>query len=499
MSIVRKRKNDALISFDFFDFDRLNARFRKISKFTNLKKFINFSNVKQWTSNEQKTIVRQIISMITSLLIKKWSYVLKFSRVLINFVLMTQYRFHDENTLFYLDHVFSRINTFKNEFKHLRSSNKNIENDHFNFLKFHVMSHYSEFIRKYETADEYDTSHDEIKHKYMFKKYYERINKRNFFQEQLLWHNKRRVNVLTLKNNLLYDELVREREHSSLKIMIEIKIIRSSRDYLDLIELNMYDDIQKTNESWNFVKNFRQWCLINDLAKWMNMSELISALTIFIKKQRRTTNDMQKMKEIDKYRRESNSSWVKNLYVNFHDFLTCWIRNEQDSSNIKNLIEEKIRCKSNWQNKFDHWRRNYVWMQKQTSLNALNDKLIKQIQIIMTIEDLRKIINQIKSNIYFEILLNLMRSRNKDISNEIFDMIELQFWSKKIFKNSRKFDVKRFFDMSSILRSAHVISNERNEYYVNNYIDWNTYNIAYDNDFMRKDKVKINVYKKSLE
>ncbi len=304
------------------------------------------------------------------------------------------------------------------------------------------------------------------------------------------------MNVLTLKNNLLYDEFVRERKHSSLKIMIEIKIIRSFRDYLDLIELNMYDDIQKTNEFWNSVKNSRQWCLINDLAKWMNMSKLISALTVFIKKKRRTTNDMQKMRKIDKYRRESNSSWVKNLYVNLHDFLTCWIRNEQDSSNMKNLIEEKIRCKSNWQNKFDHWRRNYVWMQKQTSFDALNDKLIKQIQVIMTIENSKKVINQTKSNIYFEVLLNLMRSRNKDISNEIFDMIELQSWSKKIFKNSKRLDVKRFFDMSSILRSAHMISNKRNEYYVNNYIDWDTYNIAYDNDFMRKDKIKINVYKK---
>jgi hypothetical protein len=38
------------------------------------------------------------------------------------------------------------------------------------------------------------------------------------------------------------------------------------------------------------------------------MSKLIFALTIFIKEQRRTTNDMQEMKEIDKYRRESNSS-----------------------------------------------------------------------------------------------------------------------------------------------------------------------------------------------
>ncbi len=145
----------------------------------------------------------------------------------------------------------------------------------------------------------------------------------------------------------MYDEFVRKRKQFSLQIMIEVKIIRSFRDYLDLFELNMYDDTQKTNESWNSIKNSRQWCLISDLAKWMSMSKLIFALTVFIKKQRRTTDDMQEMKEIDKYRRKSNSSWMKNLYVNFHDFLTCWIRNEQNSSNMKNFIEEKVWCKSN--------------------------------------------------------------------------------------------------------------------------------------------------------
>jgi hypothetical protein len=324
MSTARKWKDEALTSSDLFDLDCLDARFRKISKFTNLKRFSNFSNVKQWTSNEQKTIVRQIISMITSLLIKKWSNVLKFFRVLFDFILMTQYRFHDDNILFYLDHALYRINAFKHEFRDLRSQNKNIEEDHFNFLKFHVMSHYSEFIRKYETIDEYDTFHDEIKHKYMLKKYYEKINKRDTFQEQLFWHNKRRVNVLTLKNIFLYNAFIWEREHISLQNIIKIKITRSFRDYLDLIELDVYDNIQKTNEIWNSIKSSRQWCLISDLTKWMSMSNIIFALTIFIRKQHRATNNVQEMSVNDKYRCESNSSWMKNLYVSIHDFLTCW-------------------------------------------------------------------------------------------------------------------------------------------------------------------------------
>ncbi len=63
---------------------------------------------------------------------------------------------------------------------------------------------------------------------------------------------------------------------------------------------------------------------------------------------------------------------------------------------------------------------------KANVIRRINDKLIEQIQVILTIEDSKRVINQTKSNIYIEVLLNLMRSRNKYISNEIFDMIELQ-------------------------------------------------------------------------
>ena len=46
MSIFRKRKNVAKKTSTCFDLNQLNVRFRRISKFTKLKRFQNFSNVK---------------------------------------------------------------------------------------------------------------------------------------------------------------------------------------------------------------------------------------------------------------------------------------------------------------------------------------------------------------------------------------------------------------------------------------------------------------------
>jgi hypothetical protein len=204
MSISRKRKNVLVTTQNLSRLNRLNARFKKISSFTSLRIFIRFFDVKQWTRIEQKIVLRQIILVVTFLLIDKWSHALNFIRALIDFILMTQYRSYDESTLQYLQHAIYRMNVFKSTFVSARSSNRETKKEHFNFFKFHVMTHYAAFIRKYETADEYDIAHDEVKHKYMLKKYYIRINKRDTFLTQLIFHNDRRLKILIMKNVIIY-------------------------------------------------------------------------------------------------------------------------------------------------------------------------------------------------------------------------------------------------------------------------------------------------------
>jgi hypothetical protein len=49
-------------------------------------------------------------------------------------------------------------------------------------------------------------SHDEIKHKYMIKQYYDKTNKRKTFQKQLIQHNKRRMKVFIMKNIMRYEK-----------------------------------------------------------------------------------------------------------------------------------------------------------------------------------------------------------------------------------------------------------------------------------------------------
>jgi hypothetical protein len=173
----------------------------------------------------------------------------------------------------------------------------------------------------------------------------------------------------------------------------------------------------------------KNWCTIKELNVFMNISNLIFVLIVFIKKRRRALNHLMTDSR-NKYRREKDFIWIKKFEICFHDFITCWISKKHNSFESKNLSKKKIRCKLNWQNKFDKWRRDFVWAQKTISnekivSRTIRNRTIDQILCILTIRDSERRNNKNKSQNYNDVLLNIKNSRNKNMSNEINKMIEL--------------------------------------------------------------------------
>ncbi len=56
MSIRRRRREQTIRMIDLSDLDKLNARFRKISSFIDLKIFQKFFEIKQWTKKSKKSL-----------------------------------------------------------------------------------------------------------------------------------------------------------------------------------------------------------------------------------------------------------------------------------------------------------------------------------------------------------------------------------------------------------------------------------------------------------
>ena len=129
------------------------------------------------------------------------------------------------------------------------------------------------------------------------------------------------------------------------------------------------------------------------------------------------------------------------------------------------------------------------------SRSAIKRKLIGQVQVIMTVEDPERWIEKGKPATYAGALLELLWPQSRGI-DKTTGMLELQPWPISMAMNPRMLRAIRFYAMPAILRSVHVVPDDGNGYYVNNYVDWDTYNTVYDDTFLTDGVDKAKRYKR---
>ncbi len=352
------------------------------------------------------------------------------------------------------------------------------------------------FIWRYEDADNFDTSYMKIAHKFLIKDYYDLTNKWENFQMQILHHNTWWINMLTMKDIILHDLIMfRSKIDERMKVMIT----KSSRS-LDLTQLEWDLSEMNSNRWWNWSNNSRFWCITSEIAKMIHIESFLNELSIFIRESWRKKSEI-KSNKYQMNRKEIDFFWINDYFVSVHASIECWRCKDKDSTNSEKLTLKWIRCASAWQRQMLNWRRDYVYVQEYAEndqensdiVKALNDKLMKQLQIIITVRDSLHQDDNEKSVQYSKALIELLKFKNNEVFNALHDMIEVEQWSKNTVKKSWYLEYQRFYNMSTILWSAHLISTESKKFfYVNNYINWDTFNILYEESFLKKRAWKTN-------
>lgn len=478
---------------------KLNYRFHQILSFVSLKLFKDFSKMKQWSDNEQKTIVQQLMTIITFLLIKRVSAALHCAWAIFDFVTLAQYTFHDSDTLRYMQHALYCINKLKAIFRKYWLSDasntdmKEINDWCFNILKLHAMMHYTECIWMYESAQNFDTCYKEATHKFLLKNSFIWINKNDEFKTQLLQNNILHHNMTAML------EVITMLSTNSIVVLdhqLEMQITQSCRN-----KLNLNDYLRFFHE--NTFSHFDTWELntkycrsVNSMTQdiHLDVSDFIDVLTMFVQESRKKWNDVSDFIE-NWRRREINSSWVKDMFILIHSSLICWIHNEKNDQNLEQLIKKTVRCSLNWRFT-DQTRNDYIWISDEAtrSWESYHDDqktlhmMIDYFQLIISIYDHKQLNDKSKCRVYIDALIALHRLKNNEKVNKIHEMFEVKSVSITMTKQSRELHNHCFFEMHDILRSAHIILIEREKhYYVNNFVDWNQYNTIYNSEFMTKD------------
>ena len=469
----------------------LDRRFEMIPPYTGLKVFKKISQVKQWTGVEQKAMIKQYVAVLAPLLMAEHTGELYCIRAIIDFITLAQYRSHSEETLRYMLAALKRIDLLKDVFAPYRPVDKITEAGHFNFPKFHAMTHYPEYIRLYGAADGVDTSHGEAAHKYQIKEYYGRTNKRDTYLDQLVLLNIRRVKVISMEAILAHRLLEKVRKSPSEKLILSHNTRPSKAVPLAKLGIKLSATEALEVKMHRLEKGL--WCRASALADHLHIDGFLEALATFVIQNRARQNGIPLTDE-DLDRRQKVTFNIQDYFTCFHRSLTCWKPNGKVSNDLDKLIPEKVRCSPAWMG--GGGRNDYAWVQEyqvndheDQSQSILNGRLVGQVMMTITVCDPQSFDPQTnRARRYTGALIEVLRPINNGIPHEVHGMIELQKWTVHKARNARKLGGLRFYSMSTILRSAHVVpADKAGVFYINNYIDWDQYNSVYDPDFLVSD------------
>ena len=77
-----------------------------------------------------------------------------------------------------MKHIIYRLENTKITFKHYQPINSKLYQPTFNYPKFHVISHFVQYIENYGSVIKNNTAHKKAAHQYFLKAFYNRTNKK---------------------------------------------------------------------------------------------------------------------------------------------------------------------------------------------------------------------------------------------------------------------------------------------------------------------------------
>lgn len=469
----------------------LDERFAAIPAFPGLKLFHAFSAVTQWTGNEQKAMLRQLLPVIGPLLPKA---AVQFVRAVVDFTLHAQYYSHDSDTLSWMRAALWRLDVLKEAFRPFTKSQNG-----FNIPKFHAISHYPMMIEKFGSADGYDTAMFEAAHSYLIKDWYKRTNKRNGYEQQIFDHNIRAVNVLAMQDliNLHLDTLP---FHDSQDARIPANGVSGALD-LDDLRFPLWKSqergalrtlISSRLKITRFPRSKKRWRCATTVAQCTRLPHFLDALAVYVREERLRHQNV-RSSNIAVNRRDLDSSWVESFLVCMHGSLNCWKAGRSDGSNMDIWTKDPVYCSPNWQQS-GQWRRDAIWVQEyEQTMDAgqpLHGRLPGQVLLIFSILDPHHLTEDGGYRVYTGVFLDVYTLKNQGRSNMGHGMFEAQRHPSSANTVNSSLGYQRVYDLRLVHRSAHLVNigdATNDAFYINSYVDWDQYVSVFDPNFEQKD------------
>lgn len=161
--------------------DELDERFKAMPDYPGLRHFKNgISSVSQWTGAEHKAMEKVFLGLLVGAVDNR---VIQAVRAALDFIYLASLQSHTSHTLSALNQALDDFHLHKDVFIELEAR----QAPHFNIPKLHSMQHYVDLIRRFGSADGFNTESPERLHIDYAKDAYRASNRKDYTIQMTNW------------------------------------------------------------------------------------------------------------------------------------------------------------------------------------------------------------------------------------------------------------------------------------------------------------------------
>ena len=208
-----------------------------------------------------------------------------------------------------MEHTFYRINQTKGAFRDARQTDTMIRAGklgHFNFSKWHVISHYLKWIKYYRSATGFTTVIGEAIYITWIKHFFKRTNMNKSYEKQILDHNVKKFSLMLIDDIDMFfstETLAEIDKNTALQVNSVSGAKSITEDLKWHIAKDKYIRLRYSRLSSNY------WYLIETVVDKIGVSGLIDILAVFIKQKRAKAKGEENV--FNKCQKEDDLSWAR--------------------------------------------------------------------------------------------------------------------------------------------------------------------------------------------
>lgn len=452
----------------------LDDRIRQVPAYQGLKIFPRgFIKLSQIAGVEQKSILRQLVPVVAPLLQDK-PLAMLCTRAIVAFITIAQYPSQSDETLAKMQFHLAVIDVSKEAFRGVRKPG------HFNFAKWHSLTHIPDLFRRYGSSRGTSTCQFEAQHRHLVKRFFGRTNMRESATVQLLEHNTRHTKTMVVQDEARAEELI-----SMPSISPPDEIVATLTEPMKLSKLG-WPQLQSGHHYQALLDhglNPATFLPLSVVVAHLKVPQLFDAVKSIVIASRSKASRSNGIDKMDLTNDDGETSESKSWFVRVHSSVKC-PPNEVKLDNSAGDKVVRAYCSPNWQ-KSGTWKRDHIWLREQRAMTGtairgrpeyLNGKVIGHIQLMMTVLDPDMLRERGKRVYYPCVFVKLLQPLWQGTVNDIHGMVELSELETFSFGGSISHSQYQAYAIDAVIRPAHVVPTGRpGRFYLNHYVDVDQY------------------------